>query len=242
MNKIGISGSILLLVLTAITVHSIKERTETMDNDNFVLERAQMVENQLKARNIRDQKVLKAMQNTPRHSFVPEGIKKYAYEDRALGIGYNQTISQPYIVAFMTEAAGIQPEHKVLEIGTGSGYQAAILSQLCKEVYTVEVVQALKESAEKQLYKLGYTNVHCRIGDGNKGWPEQAPFDIIIVTAAPEKLPEKLVEQLRENGKLIIPVGDMLLGQELVRITRTKEGIMKENLLPVRFVPMVEKE
>jgi protein-L-isoaspartate(D-aspartate) O-methyltransferase len=142
----------------------------------------------------------------------------------------------------MTEAAGILPEDKVLEIGTGSGYQAAILSQLCKEVYTIEVVKALKELAEKQLHKLGYTNVHCRIGDGYKGWPEQAPFDIIIVTAAPEKLPQELVEQLREGGKLIIPVGDILLGQELVRITRTKEGIMKENLLPVRFVPMVEKK
>jgi protein-L-isoaspartate(D-aspartate) O-methyltransferase len=209
-----------------------------MNKNNFAFERSQMVEIQLKARGIESQQVLKVMQRTPRELFMPKNIRKYAYEDSPLGIGYGQTISQPYIVAFMTEAAKLTHDSKVLEIGTGSGYQAAILSQLSKEVYTIEIVKELGELAEKEFAELGYTNIHTHIGDGHKGWPEAAPFDVIIVTAAAEELPQALVEQLKDGGRLIIPIGTF--NQELMRITRTKNGLRQERLLPVRFVPMVK--
>jgi len=210
------------------------------DNSNFAFERLQMVQNQLKARGIRNPAVLGLMGKTPRHLFVPEDMRSFAYADSPLDIGYSQTISQPYIVAFMTEAANLTPHSKVLEIGTGSGYQTAILSQLCKEVYTVEIVRELGEQAKAIFTELGYNNIHTRIGDGYKGWPEGAPFDVIIATAAPEELPETLIEQLKEGGKIIVPIGSFI--QELMRITRTPDGIIKENLLPVRFVPMVKKK
>ena len=215
--------------------------TNSMDEDNFAFERQQMVKNQLKTRAIKNQKVLEVIQEIPRHLFIPKNMRKYAYEDRPLDIGYSQTISQPYIVAFMTEVANIEPDSKVLEIGTGSGYQTAILSPLCKEVYTIELVRELGEFAKKQFAELRYNNIHTRIGDGYKGWPEAAPFDVIIVTAAPEELPQILIEQLKEGGRLIIPVGDVS-NQQLMRFTRTKDFIKKENLLQVRFVPMVKQE
>lgn len=209
-----------------------------MDKNNFAFERSQMLELQLKARGIENQQVLKVMQRTPRELFMPKNIRQHAYEDRPFTIGYGQTISQPYIVAFMTEAAKLSPDSKVLEIGTGSGYQAAILCQLSKEVYTIEIIKELKELAEKEFAELGYANIHSRIGDGHKGWPEVSPFDIIIVTAAAEEVPQSLIEQLKDGGRLIIPIGS--LNQQLVRITRTKDGLRQERLLSVRFVPMVK--
>lgn len=180
------------------------------------------------------------MNTVPRHLFIPENMREYAYEDRPLDIGHLQTISQPFIVAFMTEAVKLNPDAKVLEIGTGSGYQTAILSEICKEIYTIELIKELGEFAKKQFVRIGYTNIHTRIGDGYKGWPEAAPFDVIVVTAAPEQLPLTLIEQLKEGGRLIIPVG-ISFSQELIRITRTKDGVKKESLLPVRFVPMVKE-
>lgn len=210
-----------------------------MDKNNYIFERSQMVEAQLKARGINDQKLLMVMQKTPRHLFVPDNMQEYAYEDRPLPIGYNQTISQPYIVALMTEAANLHPDSKVLEIGTGSGYQAAILAELCHEVYTIELVEALGKLAQKCLKNMGYNNVHVKVGDGYKGWPEQAPFDAIIATAAPEDVPQSLLEQLKDGGRLVIPVGS--ISQELLRITRSKDGFTKESILPVRFVPMVKE-
>jgi protein-L-isoaspartate(D-aspartate) O-methyltransferase len=199
-----------------------------------------MIEEQIISRNITDKKVLKAMLSVDRTEFVPKELQPSAWNDSPLPIGYGQTISQPYIVAFMTEAAKLDTSSKVLEIGTGSGYQAAILAEMCKDVYTIEVVKELGDWAEKHLAKLGYSNIHVRVGDGYKGWPEQAPFDAIIVTAAPEELPITLVEQLREGGRLIIPVGKM--SQELLCITRTGQDIKKESLLPVRFVPMIKTQ
>ncbi|TSJ80761.1 MAG: protein-L-isoaspartate(D-aspartate) O-methyltransferase [Candidatus Cardinium sp.] len=209
-----------------------------MDQDNFYTQRLAMVNDQLVARNIRDVSVLAVMKTIPRHLFVPDNVKKYAYSDAPLGIGYGQTISQPYIVAFMTETAMLDHDAKVLEIGTGSGYQAAILASLCKEVYTIESVSALGERAKALLNQFAYHNLYVRVGDGYKGWPEQAPFDAIIVTAAPDQVPKTLIDQLKENGRLIIPVGEF--EQQLIRITRTKDGIKQETLLPVRFVPMVK--
>lgn len=189
---------------------------------------------------IKDPRVIDAMSLVPREEFVPEDFREQAYEDSPIPIGYDQTISQPFIVAFMTEAAGLTPDSKLLEIGTGCGYQAAILSQICKEVYTIEVIKPLGEEAKKRLKKLGYSNITTRIGDGYKGWPEEAPFDVIIVTAAPEKVPSDLIDQLKAGGKLIIPVGTY--SQELKLITKTETGTQEERLLAVRFVPMVNED
>jgi protein-L-isoaspartate(D-aspartate) O-methyltransferase len=199
----------------------------------------QMVQEQIISRGIQDSRVIKAISEVPRELFVPNELKSSAYEDSPLPIGYKQTISQPFIVAFMTEAAQLDQTSRVLEIGTGCGYQAAILSKLCKEVYSIEVLKPLGEEAEMRLNKLGYKNIHLRIGDGYKGWTENSPFDAIIVTAAPEEVPQTLINQLKEGGRLIIPIGRFV--QELIRITRIKDKIKKENLMPVRFVPMVKE-
>ena len=199
----------------------------------------QMVQEQIISRGIQDSRVIKAISEVPRELFVPNELKSSAYEDSPLPIGYKQTISQPFIVAFMTEAAQLDQTSRVLEIGTGCGYQAAILSKLCKEVYSIEVLKPLGEEAKMRLNKLGYKNIHLRIGDGYKGWTENSPFDAIIVTAAPEEVPQTLINQLKEGGRLIIPIGRFV--QELIRITRIKDKIKKENLMPVRFVPMVKE-
>jgi protein-L-isoaspartate(D-aspartate) O-methyltransferase len=199
-------------------------------------EREQMVKGQIAARGVRNNRVLTAMRKVPRHLFVPSGRQSQAYGDWPLPIGYGQTISQPYVVAFMTEALDLKAEDRVLEIGTGSGYQAAVLAEIAKEVYTIEIVKPLGRKAADRLSQLGYTNVNVRIGDGYRGWPEQAPFDAIMVTAAPEHIPQPLIEQLRPGGRLVLPVGKW--HQELVRIRRTPKGVEKETLLPVRFVPM----
>ena len=195
-----------------------------------------MVRDQIAAREVRDPRVLAAMRKIPRHLFVPPEWQSLAYADQPLPIGHGQTISQPYIVAFMTEALELKPGDRVLEIGTGSGYQAAVLAELVREVYSLEIVEPLAEEAEARLQRLGYTNVHVRAGDGYRGWPEAAPFDAIMVTAAPDHVPAPLVAQLALDGRLILPVGRF--SQDLVRIRRTAAGLKKETLLPVRFVPM----
>lgn len=209
-------------------------------DDARVAERARMVHKQIEARGIRDPRVLEAMRTVPRHRFVPLSERAHAYEDRPLPIGRGQTISQPYIVALMTELAEVQPGDDVLEVGTGSGYQAAVVAQMGARVYSIEIVEPLAKRAQKLLDELGYgRRVDVRAGDGYGGWPEHAPFDAILVTAAPPKVPEPLKRQLAVGGRLVIPVGEHF--QSLLRITRTKEGFREESVIPVRFVPMTGK-
>jgi protein-L-isoaspartate(D-aspartate) O-methyltransferase len=204
---------------------------------DFAAERQRMVQQQLMPRGINDERVLAAMTKVPREEFVPPESRAASYEDGPLPIGNDQTISQPYIVAFMTEQLRLSPTHRVLEIGTGSGYQAAILAELAGEVYTIEIVAPLAQSAEAALKRLGYKNVHVKVGDGYKGWPENAPFDAIIVTCAPDKVPQLLTDQLKESGRMIIPVGDRFAQQ--LYLLEKKNGQLKESVtLPVRFVPM----
>lgn len=198
-----------------------------------------MVESQLRGRGIADQRVLAAMTQVPRHRYVPREQQRAAYDDRPLPIGYGQTISQPYIVAFMTEALQPQPTDVVLEIGTGSGYQAAILGRLVREVYSIEIVAELAERARRTLEAEGYSNVHVRTGDGYLGWPEHAPFSKIVVTAAPEEVPPVLVDQLAVGGRMILPVGSGF-SQELRILSKTATGVLSERSLPVRFVPMIK--
>jgi protein-L-isoaspartate(D-aspartate) O-methyltransferase len=200
-------------------------------------ERNRMVDEQIVARGIRDELTVNAMRKVPRHEFVPSELAAFAYRDHPLSIGYNQTISQPYIVAYMTEALELKPSDKVLEIGTGSGYQAAILAEICEEVYTIEIVEPLAKVAQDRLNRLEYKNITVIAGDGYQGYKEQAPFDAIIVTAAPEKIPPPLLEQLAENGRMIIPVGPTHYTQYLVLVEKKNGRIKKRNLLPVRFVP-----
>jgi len=179
------------------------------------------------------------MRKVPRHRFVRPGAENLAYEDHPLQIGSGQTISQPYIVAYMTEAAEISPTDKVLEIGTGSGYQAAILGEVAREVYTIEIIPELAESARSILAELGYANVHVKAGNGYLGWPEHAPFDAIVVTAAPDQVPQALVDQLAVGGRMVIPVGSA--NQDMMIIERTKSGVVERRTIPVRFVPMTGK-
>ena len=199
----------------------------------------EMVDEQLRARGIRDPRVLDAMRRVPRHLFVPSAGRDAAYGDHPLPIGHGQTISQPYIVAFMSEALQLQPTHRVLEIGTGSGYQAAVLGELAGEVYTIEIIPELADSARKTLLDNGYKNVHVRTGNGYLGWPEHAPYDRIMVTAAPDDVPPALVEQLKIDGLMAIPVGIGV--QELRILRRTPAGLETIDTLPVRFVPMTGK-
>ncbi len=201
--------------------------------------RAAMVADQLRARDVSNPRVLDAMSRVPRHLFVPEPLRADAYGDFPLPIGHGQTISQPYIVGFMSQALEIQPQHRVLEIGTGSGYQAAILAELAKEVYTIEIVTPLADRARSTLVGLGYTNVRIKAGNGYLGWPEHAPYDRVMVTAAPDDVPRALVEQLRVGGLMAIPVGTV--EQELRILRRTDTGLETLRTLPVRFVPMVGK-
>lgn len=206
---------------------------------NWDVARTQMVEQQLAGRDIKNPRVLDAMRKVPRHEFVPQSMRLGAYDDTPLPIGYNQTISQPYIVAYMTEALELQPTHRVLEIGTGSGYQAAVLGELARDVYTIEIVEPLATRARETLKRLGYNNVHVRTGNGYLGWPEKAPFDRVMVTAAPDQVPPALVEQLTVGGLMAIPVG--VGDQELRILRRTEKGLETLRTLPVRFVPMTGK-
>ncbi|UCF79888.1 MAG: protein-L-isoaspartate(D-aspartate) O-methyltransferase [Candidatus Eiseniibacteriota bacterium] len=213
-----------------------KDRGRAGGRDAFEAERSRMVDEQIFRRGVKDVRVLAAMRKVPRHEFVPESYRKYAYADEPLPIGEGQTISQPYIVALMTETLSIGKDSRVLEVGTGSGYQAAVLAEIAEEVYSIEIVEPLAERAEETLKRLGYRNVHVRVGDGYRGWPEKAPFDAIIVTAAPDHIPQPLIDQLKVGGRLSIPVGDVY--QELILVTKTDSGIVKKDVLPVRFVPM----
>jgi protein-L-isoaspartate(D-aspartate) O-methyltransferase len=199
-----------------------------------------MVERQLRGpgREIRDERVLAAMGKVPRHEFIPRESRRFAYADSPLPIGHDQTISQPFIVAFMTEQLQPQPGDRVLEIGTGSGYQAAVLAELVKEVCTIEIVKALAERARRDLDRLGYRNVAVKAADGYKGWPEKAPFDAVIVTCAPDHIPKPLIEQLKEGGRMIIPVGPEGAVQSLYVMTKKEGRMTRESVLPVRFVPM----
>jgi protein-L-isoaspartate(D-aspartate) O-methyltransferase len=210
--------------------------------DRFTLARQRMVAEQLAGigRDITNARVLAAMGKVPRHEFVPERLRSAAYMDCALPIGYDQTISQPFIVAFMTEQCDPKPTDKVLEVGTGSGYQAAVLAELVDKVYTIEIIDDLAKRAAADLKRLGYTNVYVRAGDGYTGWPEAAPFDAIIVTCAPDKVPPPLVEQLKEGGRMVIPVGPVG-DQELVLLQKHGDKLERHAELPVRFVPMTRQ-
>lgn len=204
-------------------------------------ERSVMVAEQIAARGVRDPAVLEAMRAVPRHLFVPPGARGHAYEDRPLPIGHGQTISQPFIVAYMTEALEVAARHRVLEIGTGSGYQAAVLGRLARQVFSIEIVPELGSHAAVVLEALGYHNVVVKIGDGYLGWPEQAPFDRIIVTAAPDHVPQPLVRQLAVGGRMVIPVGPQGGLQELLVIEKGAAGIVQRKTIPVVFVPLTRK-
>jgi protein-L-isoaspartate(D-aspartate) O-methyltransferase len=230
-----------ILVLTAAVVclacpDNAAQKHETK-TDIMAEKRKTMVETQIRRRGVADPRVLRALEEVPRHLFVPAGSVNQAYDDHPLFIGHGQTISQPYIVALMSEVLRLDPEDRVLEIGTGSGYQAAILSELVKEVYSIEIIEELGLTAKERLAKLGYEDVEVRIGDGYKGWPEKAPFDAIIVTAAPETVPQDLVDQLADGGRMVIPVGSF--HQELVLLEKKDGKIERKYITAVRFVPMV---
>ena len=214
----------------------------TQNDPNFDHLRKLMIKNQLQSRGIRDDAVLDVMRSVERHNFVPENYRDRAYSDGPLPIGHGQTISQPYIVAFMTEQLQVSSQHKILEIGTGSGYQAAILGELAKHVFTIEIIPELAEGAKNILNHLSYKNITVRAGDGYKGWPEEAPFERIMVTAAPTEVPQELIDQLAPGGRMILPVGAQFLVQYLWVIEKDDQGtVTKEKILPVRFVPMVKE-
>lgn len=209
--------------------------------DDFRERRFAMVEQQIRARDVEDARVLEAMRSVPRHRFVPPDLAAFAYADRPLPIGRGQTISQPYIVAYMSELLAAAPHHRVLEVGTGSGYQAAVLAKLAKEVYTIEIVPELARTAAATLKELGYANVRVREGDGYAGWPEHAPFDRIIVTAAPEKIPQPLIDQLAAGGRLVIPVGEQHDTQWMTVVEKTASGVVQRKTIPVAFVPFTRR-
>ena len=209
--------------------------------DDFRARRLEMVEQQIRARDVEDARVLEAMRTVPRHRFVPADLAAFAYEDRPLAIGDGQTISQPYIVAYMSELLAVAPQHRVLEIGTGSGYQAAVLARLAKEVYTIEIVSRLAREAARTLQELGVANVRVKDGDGYAGWPEHAPFDRIMVTAAPEKIPQPLLDQLAAGGRLVVPVGEQHDTQWITVVEKTANGVAQRKTIPVAFVPFTRK-
>ncbi len=221
-----------LVALTALACSPAHDGEEAA----FARAREEMVATQIASRGVRDARTLAAMRKVARHLFVPPALAKQAYEDYPLSIGHGQTISQPYIVGFMTEALGLAGGETVLEVGTGSGYQAAVLAEIAARVHTIEIVAPLAEEAAALLKRLGYANVLVRAGDGYQGWPEAAPFDAIIVTAAAPRVPEPLKQQLKDGGRLILPLGDD--SQELVVVTRRGDRFEEKRVLPVRFVPM----
>ncbi len=230
-RDLGVMLGVFVAILAAWTAFA-----ETKPDDPA--KRDLMVRTQIEARGVKDPLVLAAMRKVPRHRFVPEAVAHAAYDDMPLPIGNEQTISQPYIVAFMTEAARVKRGDKVLEIGTGSGYQAAVLAEIADRVFTIEIICDLADRARTTLQTLGYRKVEVRCGDGYQGWKEHAPFDAIIVTAAPPEIPKPLVEQLAEGGRLVAPVGPNPDAQELVRLTKVGGDLKRETLLPVRFVPL----
>ena len=209
--------------------------------DEYRQRRERMVQGQIEGRGISDNRTLKAMRTVPRHLFVPDDLKDRAYQDSPLPIGYGQTISQPYIVAYMTEIIQPKPDHKILEIGSGSGYQAAILANIVQEVYTIEIVPELGRKVHQKFKNAGYKNIYSRISDGYYGWEEKAPFDAIIVTAAAESIPAPLISQLKNGGRMIIPVGSPFSVQSLILIEKKESKITTKNLMAVRFVPFTRK-
>jgi protein-L-isoaspartate(D-aspartate) O-methyltransferase len=232
--------SLILLLAVAVALGNDEAAAPARPADDPHREpRRTMVETQIASRGVSDDCVLHAMRDVPRHRFVPEHLAREAYRDSPLPIGRGQTISQPYIVALMTELVRPDPSMKVLEVGTGSGYQAAVLAECVGEVFTIEIIEELGREAGALLQRLGYDNVHGRIGDGYDGWPDQAPFDAIVVTAAPPSVPQPLKEQLKIGGRLVIPVGRG--SQDLVVIRRTEKGFERNVVTPVRFVPMTGK-
>ena len=215
----------------------LKSEKSTQDEKRFDAKRLRMVAEQLESRNISNPIVLAAMRKVPRHLFVPSQSVAVAYEDHPVSIGNQQTISQPYIVALMTELADPKPNSKALDIGTGSGYQAAVLAEICQSVHSIEIIEPLANDARERLKRLGYSNVEFRCGDGYQGWAEHAPFDVVIVAAAPEHVPQPLIDQLAPGGRMVIPVGKR--SQELMLIQRSKDGtVQKRSIVPVMFVPM----
>jgi protein-L-isoaspartate(D-aspartate) O-methyltransferase len=230
-------ANITLLQVMIFLLLSCSGQSEPEDKDlKYTQYRLRMVETQIERRHIMDRQVLEAMRTVPRHLFVPREYRAEAYRDGPLPIGKGQTISQPYIVAIMTELLAIDSTSKVLEIGTGSGYQAAVLAEISDSVYTIEIIPELAQRADRLLDSLGYVDIHVKAGDGYLGWPEAAPFDAIIVTAAAPRIPEPLVEQLKMGGRMVIPVGDFT--QELMLLTKSDDGVVEKSIIPVRFVPM----
>jgi protein-L-isoaspartate(D-aspartate) O-methyltransferase len=229
----------LVLLLAACTISTNGAPPAGDQDSDRADERRRMVAEQIRGRDVSDPAVLRAMERVPRHTFVPPELQSQAYDDNPLPIGNGQTISQPYIVAYMTEALELQPGHRVLEIGTGSGYQAAVLAEIVREVYTIEIVEPLGRQSKALLESLS-KNVQVRIGDGYGGWPEHAPFDRIIVTAAPDHVPQPLVDQLAVGGRMVIPVGTDY--QELLVISKTEKGLVQRRTIPVRFVPLTRKK
>jgi protein-L-isoaspartate(D-aspartate) O-methyltransferase len=225
------------LVLTVVVATGCQK--QTVSSAEFAAERQNMVEQQLKPRGIRDDRVLAAMARVPREEFVAQNVRGQSYADSALPIGHDQTISQPYIVAFMTEQLHPKPTDRVLEVDTGSGYQAAILAELAKDVYTIDIVEPLAKEASARLARLGYNNAHVKVGDGYQGWSEVAPFDAIIVTCAPDKIPQPLTQQLKDGGRMIVPVGTTMMDQQLYLLEKKNGELAQTAILPVRFVPMV---
>lgn len=224
-----------IVLILVLMVFQVKGQTD------FTSQREKMVRTQIKTRGITNLATLHAMLNVPRHEFVPESQRRYAYTDSPLPIGKGQTISQPFIVAYMTQALKLESTDKVLEVGTGSGYQAAVLSKIADSVYTIEIVKDLALSSEKTLQKLGYSNVTVKWGDGYNGWPKKSPFDAIMVTAGAESIPQPLVDQLKVGGRMIIPVGPHYGTRQLVLIIKKKNRIVKKNVMLVRFVPLTRK-
>lgn len=219
------------------TADKTAESNDTSSQDGYAENRKQMVANHMEARDIVDQRVLDVMKRVPRHKFVPAAMVHRAYDDSALPIGHRQTISQPYIVALMTQLVEPQPHKKVLDIGTGSGYQAAVLAELTKSVHSIEIVEPLAKEARDRLQSMGYENITVRLGDGYQGWKSEAPFDIIVVAAAPDHVPQPLLDQLAPNGKMVIPVGKYY--QKLLVIEKRSDGtVVEKNVIPVTFVPM----
>jgi protein-L-isoaspartate(D-aspartate) O-methyltransferase len=227
---------ILICIFYAFDCNDSNDRRNSQNLTGYDKMRQEMVERQLKTRGIKDKQVLKALETIPRHVFVPDYLADEAYSDGPLPIGSGQTISQPYIVAYMSELLNLKKSDKVLEIGTGSGYQAAVLAELVDTVFTIEIIPELTEKAQKVLNNLEYGNIKFKVENGYYGWPENAPYDAIIVTAAAEEIPQPLIDQLKVGGHLIIPVGDFF--QELILLIKEDKGIRKEKKLPVRFVPL----
>lgn len=238
MRHVALSAVVALLVLMTLMVTSSMGPTVQED---FRDRRLAMVEEQIRARGVDDGRVLEAMRSVPRHRFVPAELASFAYDDRPLPIGEGQTISQPYIVAYMSDLLEVAPDHRVLEIGTGSGYQAAVLAKLAKEVYTIEIVPDLAREAAETLRGIGLANVHVKEGDGYVGWPEQAPFDRIMVTAAPETVPQPLIDQLAPAGRLVIPLGERDETQWMTILAKTPAGVIQRKTIPVAFVPFTRR-